>query len=107
MSYLNNDYEVAEKLAQKIIRDNSSKADKSKCKNPFCGNAGYAYLFLIYSTKKKGDDAKLNQYLSDYKSLDNKYTKKMWLSRLNPMRALWPKQAAGITELMDELGWAS
>ncbi len=107
MSYLNNDYEVAGNLAEKIIRDSSSKADTSNCKNPFCGNAGYAYLFLIYATNHKGDDVMLKKYLAEYKSLDNKYTRDMWLSRLNPMRGLWPKQAVGITDLMDELGWAS
>ena len=107
MSYLNNDYEVAGNLAEKIIRDSSSKADTSNCKNPFCGNAGYAYLFLIYATNHKGDDVRLKKYLAEYKSLDNKYTRDMWLSRLNPMRGLWPKQAVGITDLMDELGWAS
>ena len=107
MSYLNNDYGVAGELAQKIIRDSSSKLDTSKCKNPFCGNAGYAYLFLIYAANEKGDNVLLKKYLSEYKSLDNKYTKDMWLSRLNPMRGLWPKQASGITDLMEELGWAT
>ena len=107
MSYLNNDYEVAGNLAEKIIRDSFSKANTTKCKNPFCGNAGYAYLFLIYAANQKGDDVALKKYVAEYKSLDNKYTKDMWLSRLNPMRGLWPKKAAGITDLMDELGWAS
>ena len=65
MSYLNNDYEVAGELAQKIISDSSSKVDTSKCKNPFCGNAGYAYLFLIYATNQKGDNAMLKKYLSE------------------------------------------
>ena len=107
MSYLNNDYEMAGNLAQKIIQDSFSKANTKKCKNPFCGNAGYAYLFLIYAANQNGDDVALKKYVDEYKSLDNKYTKDMWLSRLNPMRGLWPKKAAGITDLMDELGWAS
>ena len=107
MSFLNNDFEVAGNLAEKIIQDSFSKVDTTNCKNPFCGNAGYAYLFLIYAANQKGDDVALKKYLAEYKSLDNKYTKDMWLSRLNPMRGLWPKKAAGITDLMDELGWAS
>ncbi len=107
MSYLNNDYEVAGNLAEKIIQDSFSKANTTKCKNPFCGNAGYAYLFLIYAANQRGDDVAQKKYVAEYQSLDNKYTKDMWLSRLNPMRGLWPKKAAGITDLMDELGWAS
>ena len=103
-SYLNEDFDTSEQLALRIISENISR-EKDECFKPYCGNAGYAYIFAIYAAKARGDDQKVNQYLSEFRTVRNKYTREMWLSRDNPFHFIWNEKAAKITELMDSLGW--
>jgi class 3 adenylate cyclase/TolB-like protein len=103
-SYLNKDFDIVEKLARRIISENKLK-DKDDCFKPFCGNAGFAYLFLIYAVNSKQNPDKVEQYLSEFRSVRNSYTREMWIGRDNPFHYIWNKEATEITQLMDDLGW--
>jgi hypothetical protein len=103
-SYLNKDFDIVEKLARRIISENKLK-DKDDCFKPFCGNAGFAYLFLIYAANSKQNPDKVEQYLSEFRSVRNSYTREMWIGRDNPFHYIWNKEATEITQLMDDLGW--
>ena len=47
-SFLKNNLAIVKKLAKKIIADRKNSDEIDNCKSPFCGNAGFAYLFLLY-----------------------------------------------------------
>ena len=57
-SYLNEDFDTSEQLALRIISENKSR-EKDECFKPYCGNAGYDYIFAIYAAKARSDDQKL------------------------------------------------
>ena len=103
-SFLNEDFDTSEQLALSIIAENKSR-EKDECFKPYCGNAGYAYVFAIYAAKANNDDQKVKQYLSEFRNVRNKYTREMWLSRDNPFHFIWNEKAAKITQVMDALGW--
>jgi len=103
-SYLNKDFDVVENLALRIISENKLR-DKDYCFKPFCGNASFAYLFLIYSANSESNPDKVKQYLSEFRSVRNRYTREMWMGRDNPFHFIWNEEATKITELMDDLGW--
>ena len=103
-SYLNNDFDMVETLADRIISENKSRKIDN-CFRPFCGNAGYAYLFLIYVTNNKNDNEKVSEYLDAFRKVRNKYTREMWMSNENPFHGIWTEEATKITKLIDDLGW--
>jgi hypothetical protein len=105
-SYLNNDLEKMRELAFRIIETNNSR-EVDTCTKPSCGNAAYAYLFLIYEANQNNDQKKVNGYLQDFRSVRNEYTREMWMSRDNPARFIWKEQFEKITAMMDQLGWSS
>ena len=54
-SFLKKNLEIVKKLAKKIIYDRKTSNKVNNCKSPFCGNSGYAYLFLLYVTEHEKD----------------------------------------------------
>ena len=90
-SYLNNDLEKMRELAFRIIETNNSR-EVDTCTKPSCGNAAYAYLFLIYEANQNNDQKKVDEYLQDFRSVRNQYTREMWMSRDNPARFIWKEQ---------------
>ena len=64
-SYLNNDLEKMRELAFRIIETNNSR-EVDTCTKPSCGNAAYAYLFLIYEANQNNDQKKVDEYLQEY-----------------------------------------
>ena len=104
-SFLNNDLKKVKQLAKKIIFDrrNSNKIDN--CKSPFCGNAGYANIFLLYVYEQEKDFENQKKYLREYNQLENKYTKAMFTGRTNPANFIWSIKFKKIIEVMDNLGW--
>ena len=104
-SFLNKNLEVVKKLAKKIIYDRNTSKKINNCKSPFCGNAGYAYLFLLYVSEKENDFENQRKYLSEYNQLNNKYTKAMFIGRTNPANFIWPNEFKKIILVMDKLGW--
>ena len=104
-SFLKNNLEVVKKLAKKIIYDREISTEINNCKSPFCGNSGYAYLFLLYITEQEKDFENQKKYLLQYSKLDNKYTKAMFTGRTNPANFIWPNKFKKIIKVMDKLGW--
>ena len=104
-SFLKNNLEVVKKLAKKIIYDREISTEINNCKSPFCGNSGYAYLFLLYITEQEKDFENQKKYLLQYSKLDNKYTKAMFTGRTNPANFIWPNKFKKIITVMDKLGW--
>ena len=104
-SFLKNNLAVVKKLAKKIIADRKNIDEIDNCKSPFCGNAGFAYLFLLYVSEQEKDFENQKKYLLDYQRLDNKYTKAMFTGRTNPANRIWPNEFKKIIEVMDNLGW--
>ncbi len=104
-SFLNNNLEVVKKLAKKIINDRNTSKKANNCKSPFCGNPGYAYLFLLYVSEKENDFENQKKYLNEYNRLNNKYTKAMFVGRTNPANFIWPNEFKKIISVMDKLGW--
>ena len=104
-SFLNKNLEVVKKLAKKIIYDRNTSKKINNCKSPFCGNPGYAYLFLLYVSEKENDFENQRKYLSEYNQLNNKYTKAMFIGRTNPANFIWPNEFKKIISVMDKLGW--
>ena len=104
-SFLNNDLKKVEQLAKKIILDRKNSDEIDNCKSPFCGNAGYANVFLLYVYEQEKDFENQKKYLREYNQLENKYTKAMFTGRTNPANFIWSKQFKKIIEVMDNLGW--
>ena len=104
-SFLKNNLAVVKKLAKKIIADRKNTDEIDNCKSPFCGNAGFAYLFLLYVSEQEKDFENQKKHLLDYQLLDNKYTKSMFTGRTNPANRIWPNEFKKIIEVMDNLGW--
>ena len=104
-SFLKNNLEVVRKLAKKIIYDREISTEINNCKSPFCGNSGYAYLFLLYITEQEKDFENQKKYLLQYSKLDNKYTKAMFTGKTNPANFIWPNKFKKIIKVMDKLGW--
>ena len=73
-SFLKNNLEVVKKIAKKIIYDREISTEINNCKSPFCGNSGYAYLFLLYITEQEKDFENQKKYLLQYNKLDNKFS---------------------------------
>lgn len=103
-SYLNNDLAMVESLASRIISENEAR-EVDNCYKPFCGNAAFAYLFLIYVAHNRNDEAKMQEYLNAFRTARNKYSRDDWMGFDNPFHFIWKPQATKITNLMDELGW--
>ena len=104
-SFLKNNLAIVKKLAKKIIVDRKNADEIDNCKSPFCGNAGFAYLFLLYVSEQEKDFENQKKHLLDYQRLDNKYTKAMFTGRTNPANRIWPNEFKKIIEVMDNLGW--
>ena len=104
-SFLNNDLKKVKQLAKKIILDRKNSDEIDNCKSPFCGNAGYANVFLLYVYEQEKDTENQKKYLREYNQLENKYTKAMFTGRTNPANFIWSKQFKKIIEVMDTLGW--
>ena len=104
-SFLNNDLKKVKQLAKKIILDRKNSDEIDNCKSPFCGNAGYANVFLLYVYEQEKDFENQKKYLREYNQLENKYTKAMFTGRTNPANFIWSKQFRKIIEVMDTLGW--
>ena len=104
-SFLKKNLEIVKKLAKKIIYDRKTSNKVNNCKSPFCGNSGYAYLFLLYVTEHEKDFENQRKYLIEYNKLDNKYTKAMFIGRSNPANFIWPNEFKKIITVMDKLGW--
>ena len=104
-SFLKNNLTIVKKLAKKIIADRKNTDEIDNCKSPFCGNAGFAYLFLLYISNQEKDFENQKKYLLDYQRLNNKYTKAMFTGRTNPANRIWPNEFKKIIEVMDNLGW--
>ena len=104
-SFLNNNLEVVKELAKKIILDRKTSDEIDNCKSPFCGNSGYAHIFLLYVFEQEKDFENQKKYLLEYNQLENKYTKAMFTGRTNPANFIWSKQFNRIIKVMDNLGW--
>ncbi len=104
-SFLNNNLKKVKQLAKKIILDRKNSDEIDNCKSPFCGNAGYANVFLLYVYDQEKDFENQKKYLREYNQLENKYTKAMFTGRTNPANFIWSKQFNKIIEVMDTLGW--
>ncbi len=104
-SFLKNDLEVVKKLAKKIIQDKKTSKKVDNCKSPFCGNPGYAYLFLLFISELEKDFENQRKYLREYNQLNNKYTRAMFIGRTNPANFIWPNEFKKIITVMDKLGW--
>ena len=104
-SFLKKNLEIVKKLAKKIIYNRKTSNKVNNCKSPFCGNSGYAYLFLLYVTEHEKDFENQKKYLIEYNKLDNKYTKAMFIGRSNPANFIWPNEFKKIITVMDKLGW--
>ena len=104
-SFLKNDLEVVKKLAKKIIQDKKTSKKVDSCKSPFCGNPGYAYLFLLFVSELEKDFENQRKYLREYNQLNNKYTRAMFIGRTNPANFIWPNEFKKIITVMDKLGW--
>ncbi len=104
-SFLKNDLEVVKKLAKKIIQDKKTSKKVDNCKSPFCGNPGYAYLFLLFVSELEKDFENQSKYLREYNQLNNKYTRAMFIGRTNPANFIWPNEFKKIITVMDKLGW--
>ncbi len=104
-SFLKNDLEVVKKLAKKIIQDKKTSKKVDNCKSPFCGNPGYAYLFLLFVSELEKDFENQKKYLREYNQLNNKYTRAMFIGRTNPANFIWPNEFKKIIAVMDKLGW--
>ena len=104
-SFLNDDLEAVKQLAKKIILNRKTSNEIDNCKSPFCGNSGYAHIFLLYVFEKEKDFENQKKYLLDYNQLENKYTKAMFTGRTNPANFIWSKQFNKIIKVMDNLGW--
>ena len=104
-SFLNNDLKKVKQLARKIILDRKNSDEIDNCKSPFCGNSGYAHIFLLYVLEQEKDFENQKKYLLEYNQLENKYTKSMFTGRTNPANFIWSKQFKKIIDVMDTLGW--
>ena len=104
-SFLNDNLEAVKKLAKKIILNRKTSDEIDNCKSPFCGNSGYAHIFLLYVFEKEKDFENQKKYLLEYNQLENKYTKAMFTGRTNPANFIWSKQFNKIIKVMDNLGW--
>jgi tetratricopeptide (TPR) repeat protein len=104
-SFLNGNLDVMKTLAERIVSDRQAADEIDNCKSPFCGNAGFAYLFLLYAADEKQDSENREKYLSEYNLLENKYTKAMFTGRTNPANSIWPNEFGKIIKVMDTLGW--
>ena len=104
-SFLKNDLEVVKTLAKKIIQDKKTSKKVDNCKSPFCGNPGYAYLFLLFVSELEKDYENQRKYLREYNQLNNKYTRAMFIGRTNPANFIWPNEFKKIITVMDKLGW--
>ena len=104
-SFLNDDLEAVKQLAKKIISNRKTSDEIDNCKSPFCGNSGYAHIFLLYVLEQEKDFENQKKYLLEYNQLENKYTKAMFTGRTNPANFIWSKQFNKIIKVMDNLGW--
>ncbi len=104
-SFLNDDLKAVKQLAKKIISNRKTSDEIDNCKSPFCGNSGYAHIFLLYVLEKEKDFENQKKYLLEYNQLENKYTKAMFTGRTNPANFIWSKQFNKIIKVMDNLGW--
>ena len=104
-SFLNDDLEAVKQLAKKIFLNRQTSDEIDNCKSPFCGNSGYAHVFLLYVFEHEKDFENQKKYLLEYNQLENKYTKAMFTGRTNPANFIWSKQFKKIIEVMDTLGW--
>ena len=94
---------MVESWANTIISENEAREVGSYYK-PFCGNAAFAYIFLIYVAHNRNDEALMQEYLNAFRNVTNKYSRDDWVGFDNPFQFIWKPQATKITNLMDELG---